>query len=396
MSRQPSDLELAASVADVVAVPRVPSADSFVLHAPLELMARFALLPRVSPDRREEVRARIAGIGEAYAAFGPGVPSPPPLAFDDTVDAVTALLAAIAEGDADRADGVASWIGSHVEPHELGPLLGDALVPLLGAAGHSPIFLAGWPRVAPRRELTGGLLRPLVRRLCERPDWRVSWPDRTTVPTADHGSLFDVLAATPHLGPTEPYIHPLMSRIDHDGTAARLAGSTLGARDVHRAAVDLLRAAAWSMVLERSEAAPYLWSHCLTMPLAIVQLLHLARDPRRMLAVAATYVTGFRAAVASVPLEPRTPSPAGLPLELALEEGQDTAVAAAGHEAGSDRAGVVRAVVDRAAPHHDAHLVKYVLACLDAASIDPDGDRLYLAAAALLTAWWAEADRVSR
>jgi hypothetical protein len=41
-----------------------------------------------------------------------------------------------------------------------------------------------------------------------------------------------------------------------------------------------------------------------------------------------------------------------------------------------------------AAINHDAHRVKYTLACLDAAACDPSAARLYLAAAAYLNAWW--------
>jgi hypothetical protein len=42
-----------------------------------------------------------------------------------------------------------------------------------------------------------------------------------------------------------------------------------------------------------------------------------------------------------------------------------------------------------ASRHHDAHLVKYTLACFDAADADPAHRHLYLAAAASLAAWWA-------
>ena len=43
-----------------------------------------------------------------------------------------------------------------------------------------------------------------------------------------------------------------------------------------------------------------------------------------------------------------------------------------------------------AALHHDAHLVKYTLACFDAAEADPPQRRLYLAAAASLAGYWAQ------
>ena len=45
-----------------------------------------------------------------------------------------------------------------------------------------------------------------------------------------------------------------------------------------------------------------------------------------------------------------------------------------------------------ASAHHDAHYVKYTLACLDASADDPDAGNLYVAAAAYLAAWWAALD----
>ena len=41
-----------------------------------------------------------------------------------------------------------------------------------------------------------------------------------------------------------------------------------------------------------------------------------------------------------------------------------------------------------ACAHRDAHLVKYTLACLDAAAADPDAARLFHAGAASLLAFW--------
>ena len=43
-----------------------------------------------------------------------------------------------------------------------------------------------------------------------------------------------------------------------------------------------------------------------------------------------------------------------------------------------------------AAVAHDAHIVKYTLACLDAADADPSQRDLYFAAADHLHQWWAQ------
>jgi hypothetical protein len=82
------------------------------------------------------------------------------------------------------------------------------------------------------------------------------------------------------------------------------------------------------------------------------------------LAVAATFVVGFRAALAThalgddVPVDPPDES--------------------------------VTDLVTFAATHEDAHLVKYTLACLDAAAWDRRRAGLYLSAAAKLGRYWRE------
>ncbi len=87
-------------------------------------------------------------------------------------------------------------------------------------------------------------------------------------------------------------------------------------------------------------------------------------SPRTALAVAATYVVGFRAAFATDHLDARFDSP---PPEL------DPATASA--------ADIVTELATRAAIHADAHFVKYTLACIDAAHFDPMHAQFYLAAA---------------
>ena len=87
------------------------------------------------------------------------------------------------------------------------------------------------------------------------------------------------------------------------------------------------------------------------------------------MAIAATYVVGFRAAFAteSLPAELTAPPP----------------------PAGRERADIVTDLASRAAVHSDAHFVKYTLACIDAAHFDPSHAGLYLAAADRLASFWA-------
>jgi len=128
----------------------------------------------------------------------------------------------------------------------------------------------------------------------------------------------------------------------------------------------LQRFAAWSMVTESDDYVPYGWTHCLTMPQAVINLAGDGLAPREAIAVAATYVVGFRAALAQRALHP-------------------TAAPVVAPEAATAR---WSAVATAASHHEDAHFVKYTLACIHAATTDPDYGALYLAAAERLARWW--------
>src|ERR1700721_4643712 len=65
-----SDAVLIQAVAAAIATPKAQINSSFLLHAPLELLARAWLLPHVPPCAREAARRRIAEIAARYAAEG--------------------------------------------------------------------------------------------------------------------------------------------------------------------------------------------------------------------------------------------------------------------------------------------------------------------------------------
>ncbi|MCU1361764.1 MAG: hypothetical protein JWN99_3053 [Ilumatobacteraceae bacterium] len=387
-----SDAELIGLTAERLAVPRTKPADSFVLHSALELLARSALLPFVAPSHRTDARQRVLELGDQFEAFSDPVGRPRATAFDDLPQAARALVAAIDRSELDDVDTAASWLGSAATPAQLRLLLTDPLITRLAAAAHAPIFLYLLPRVAPRGEVTGELLRQLARELAGRPDWRLRWFERRSPDTrpADGAALAGALAATPRLDdPASTFIHPLMSRIDTDDAAGRwLAASTAGAHLGDRPAA-LLRVAAWSMISEPTRHAPYGWSHCLTMPQAALGVADACADPSIALAVAATYVAGFRT-LADGPLRTTMDAPdPGLTVLEAIGCGPHVAAAAAWHQATEHPRQVTAALATVAAVHHDAHLVKYTLACLDAAAADPVARPLFLAAAASLSGWWA-------
>ena len=146
------------------------------------------------------------------------------------------------------------------------------------------------------------------------------------------------------------------------------------------------------MVHEPPEFAPYGWSHCLTMTQAVLALVlsGAATDPVTGLAVAAHFVAGFRSAFAArdVPAS-YEPDRTGVDPVEALDAGPDLAAASAWHHPDDRAHELVAELATRAAVHHDAHLAKYTLACLDAAAWDPTHERLYRSAAAFLHADWS-------
>lgn len=406
---RPSDARLCDDVAERVARPKRAPADSFVLHAPLELLARTALLPLVRPGARDEVRARIVAFGQQYAAAGDEIGEPPERAYDDPARAAAELIAAIAAGEHDDADAAAAWLATHLDAESLVRALADDVVPRLGAAAHGSIFLFHLPRVAPRSAAIARTLRGLVRELTHERHWRLGWfrdPRRgaqgagVAAGTRAGGAvaaaeLVERLLAPPSPGdPGSNFIYPTMHLVEASGLAARLLDAPTRDLDPRLASRLLGRVAAWSMLQDDPAHAPYGWSHALTMPQATLGVAHACADPRDAVAVAATWLLGFRATLGRIRLEPAwTPAlPAPSDAIAALEGGPEEAVAAAWHASPAVEPQVVEALATRAALHHDAHLVKYTLACLDARRADPAYGRLHLAAAAFLSAWWRRAD----
>jgi hypothetical protein len=336
---------------EVVGVPKEDPADSFVLHAPLELMARAALLPRVATEARQQARARIIWMVRTYQAAGVGVRTPLPVVPQSTDATVDALRKAIDASDLEETDRFATWLGENTSAEVLRRALGPALAPALGGAAHGSIAL----HLLGRSPAIGGLvLRGVAREIAGHPDWRIQWDGLAQ----GHRPLLDALLDVPPLGlPGSDFIFPMVS---HGAASAKELLADVS-RDPVAGRRALSRVAAWSMLQEPATYAPYGWTHTLTIPQAVMSL---DLDPSLGVAVAGAQVVGFRASMGSLRLQPDAPVPvmaAPRIADLALD----------------------------ASRHFDAHLVKYTLACFDAAAGDPEMARLYTAAAAHLADWWA-------
>jgi hypothetical protein len=395
-----SDASLADATAAALSLPRDKAADSFVLHAPLELLARVGLLSLVEPGGRDAARARIEELGEQFTAWGAAAQPPRRAAtHDNAQDAVRALGDAISAGELEDVDATASWLASRLDARELAGALADPVLPLLSAAAHGSIFLYHLPRVAPRSRTASLMLRGLVREMARYPGWDLSWfralPSHPSRDEALGGTLARRLARPASPGdPGSDFVYPVMSLTEQSGLAHDVLADIICGLPVEEARRVLLRVAAHSMLQDDPSHAPYGWSHCLTMPQATLGIAHACSRPSHAVAVAATYVLGFRSVLGRTALaldwapdEPSGSDPIG-----ALDGTPAEAAAAGWHADPATRAAVVARLATRAAAHHDAHLAKYTLACFDAAHADPDATPLYLAAAAYLGAWWADVD----
>ncbi|MHB8465761.1 MAG: hypothetical protein ACYDD7_13135, partial [Acidimicrobiales bacterium] len=183
--------------AAAIAVPRAAPANSFVLHAPLELLARAILLPHVAVSRRGDARDRLTDLVASYEASGDPVETPKPLARS-VEELAAALITAIAAGDLDDVDRYALALGESATPAQLRRLLGPAIVHSLAAAGHASILLHLLPRV----EVPGTLLRGPARELARNPGWHIEWLDRPCGRTAGAPrlDLDEAIALVPTLG----------------------------------------------------------------------------------------------------------------------------------------------------------------------------------------------------
>src|ERR1700710_632899 len=89
-----SDDQLFGIAAAIVSQPKHEPADSFILHAPLELLARRSLLPIVPPGRQAAVRERMIWVAATYEHAGASIGGAPNADFESPPAAAAALAAA--------------------------------------------------------------------------------------------------------------------------------------------------------------------------------------------------------------------------------------------------------------------------------------------------------------
>jgi hypothetical protein len=381
------DEALVEAVCGAIAQPKVRINSSFLLHAPLELLARAWHLSQLHSEKRGLARRRIAEIGVRYAHGGPEIESRP-RDFSDTDVALAELLAALRAGNAETVDGALLFLLPRLSVQRLRAAVADEILPCLGAAAHAPILLMMLAGPAGRFPGSGTLLRAPLRALSLATHRRLTWMDSASpAKEREATTLFDSLAAPPLHVDAPSDIASMLLAAERDGNAARKLAGPTATIEVGEAKRSLLRVAALAMLQDDPGHAPYGWTHCFTLPQAVLALADVASDPVRLIRVAATHVLGHRAVLGRTHLQyPYAPAHRMGP---AVAEGQPAeAAAAAFHASGEQYRSVRLRLIENAAAHADAHVAKYTMACLTASDGDPEESSLYLAAAAYLAAWW--------
>jgi hypothetical protein len=358
--------------------------DSFVLHAPLELAARRALVPQARAEDRAAIEQRMHEIASEWRAHGRAWPEPDPLPAG--ADPLEVLVGAAEDGDLALADAAYVALCDTAAPTQVLDVLAAVTLDRLGGAAHASIFVDQFGRIpdlGPRHLRAGrALVLDVVRHWSWRLHWLDEWPGTAT------GELAERLLDVPSPGGLESnFIYPTMDLVDRTGTAARTVAAAF-VTPVDEAERQLLTVAALSMLQDDPKAAPYGWSHCLTMPQATLHTAHRVADPQRAVAVAATYTCGFRATLSTSKVDPTWEPSAPRPGTSLREAGPEDAASLLWHADDGERAALLAELAGIGGSAPDAHLAKYVEACLTAARRDPGHARLYHASAASLAGWW--------
>ncbi|TAG78768.1 MAG: hypothetical protein EAZ24_06405 [Burkholderiales bacterium] len=351
-------------------------------------------MPLVQLQQRDLARRRIAEIAVRYANAGEEL-SIVEKRYESASEAQAELLRAVASGDSDVADAALCHVLQRMPITQIASDLFDPIAASYAAAAHAPILLAELHRVAGRFTNAGLLVRAPLRYLASQPNARLNWLDASEALASESmpeepTQLARVLSKPEAIALAEHSITATLPAPESLGRYQRDLGA-FAFKDVGAVARVLLRTAAHSMLQDDAKHAPYGWTHCLTLPLALLSNLPYSNNTQRVCAMASAEVYAFRATMARVALDfnwkPEPPTHrewiAATPREAA---------AIVYHAPENERSAYREKLATEAAVHRDAHLAKYTLACFDAAARDPEYESLYLAAAAYLNAWWREFD----
>jgi hypothetical protein len=408
------DADLCQQAAAIVSRPPVKGGSSFTLHAPLELLARYGLLPLVDPRERSLARLQLVASAAAFESGTTGGDPPAKIdAFPNPKDAKAEFTRVFEKGDANGLEAIVLQLAAQYGTASLVQLLTPLALPTLSGASHSHIGL--WLLLRHGRSSDIGdaaLLRAAARSLANDPKGRLKSFGGMAItgdkPLKDDPAQVerDVLAKlkAPKRG-EQAYgsMRTLVTAGEATGNADALflefIRHDLTNEQIDAAFRAILRICAHNMLQHDAKFAKFGWSHCLTLPQAACGLSSFNIDRKLALATALVWITAYRSVLSDHDLDLHW-APTKLKDSPSLKEALQTSSAAAAarvwYAEPAELASIRQTLATEALIRTDQHLNKYTRACMDMASFDPRSERLYLAAAAHLCSIWVKEDPESK
>ena len=360
-------------------------ASSLEIHAPLEVMARYSLLPLVDSPSRQSARRNIAKAAWDFAE----VATPEILEADGSSD----LIGGDDWMDAPWPTVSRSLGGALRRPKNL-KALAKRVVQQVGGAGHGQILLHHMldadqhvrRKLLPHMQMfirafsedestAGGAVIPQIRPLLR----------------ASPSAIDEFLRGIPQSSVDTPHrgIRGVMAR--GQGVEAAKVGGPAHGTQFEAAGTACLAAA--RMMLTAETEMEYGWSHCLTLSEAAWGFADRGEDDVGA-TVALSYVAGYVCALGFPGWPSLAPNASTAALgitafrqalasaspedavAICLRASEDVAMEAWGE------------VISQASRLEDAHLVKYTHSCFRCAARKPEAERVFLAAATRLLARW--------
>lgn len=401
-----SDANLCQQVAAIVSNPK--SGGSFILHAPLELLARYGLLQLVDPQERSLARLQMVASAATFEAGPPPAPAPKKVGpFPDPSTAVAEFTRAFQGGSADGIEAIMLQFAAQFGTARLVQLLTPLALPTLTGASHSHIGL--WLLLRHARASDVGdaaLLRAATRSLSRNPASQLKSfsamsleSSKTLKQTPDEveKEILAKLTAPPRKTGSLGGMQALFTAGEATGNADTLFTDFLR-HDLTNEQIDaafraVLRVCAHSMLQHNTQHAKFGWSHCLTLPQAACGLSSLNIDRKLALACSLVWITSYRSVLSDRDLDfnwmPAKLDGSASVIE-ALQTSPTVAASRVWHADPVEYPQIKQTLATQASIRTDQHLIKYTRACLDMISFDPKHEHLYLAAAAHLCGVWVK------
>lgn len=345
-----SDKELFDAASAIVLIPKKPGVDpndgSFILHAPLELCARYFLLPLVNEENAVAARKRIVLLAEKYFEFENADPNY--FHNEDEIDFDVSLVNV------------------------------DEMATTLLFASHASILLAMQNNLETTNSSIHRKLLRMASEISLDKNSHMAWAQANFESSATNYEIQDfyinnIANIEKGNAPTDT-IRGLVEAVENSGLLNETL-SSLDSNNLDEQYKMLMRISALSMIIENDEHSKYGWSHSLTIPHSIWALNNFGDGSLTLLKSAVTHCASYRHTMQENMLSKTQ-------LNDYYDEDEQSIF--------TEHYVLIADIISRASSMEDGHLVKYAYTCFDLMKRDPQYSRLYTTAADRLLQIWLE------